>query len=101
VAAGQFTLDIDSFPFYLAVVYLMTHSVTQKNRESSIGIAAGYGLDGRDSIPDRAKIFFSTPQRPDRLWGPPRLLYNGYRGVFRLGVKRPGREADHSPPSSA
>jgi hypothetical protein len=24
-------------------------------------------------------IFFSSPQRPDRLWGPPSLLYNGYR----------------------
>jgi hypothetical protein len=34
---------------------------------------------------------------PDRLWGPPSLLSNAYR---RLGVKRPGREADHSSPSS-
>jgi hypothetical protein len=32
----------------------------------------------------------------DRLWGPPSLLYNGYRGKAR-----PGRDADHSPPSSA
>jgi hypothetical protein len=30
------------------------------------------------------------------LWGPPSLLSNGYRGV-----KRPGREVDHSPPASA
>jgi hypothetical protein len=34
------------------------------------GIAAGYTLDGRDSIPGRGKRFFSTPQRADRLWGP-------------------------------
>jgi hypothetical protein len=26
--------------------------------------------------------FFSSPQRPDRLWGPPSLLFNGYRGLF-------------------
>jgi hypothetical protein len=32
--------------------------------------------------------FFTSPQRPDRLWGPP-------------SVKRQGCEADHSPPSSA
>jgi hypothetical protein len=36
---------------------------------SSVGIATGYGLDGRDFIPERCKIFFSTPQRPGRLWG--------------------------------
>jgi len=31
--------------------------------------------------------------------GPPTLLSSGNRGSFP-GVKRPGREADHSPPSS-
>jgi hypothetical protein len=44
--------------------------------------------------------FFSSPPRPERLWGPPSLLSNGYQGLS-LGIKRPGREADHSPPSSA
>ena len=38
--------------------------------------------------------------RPDSPWGPPSLLYNGYRVSF-LGVKRPGRGVDHPPPSSA
>ena len=38
--------------------------------------------------------------RPDRPWGPPSLLYNGYR-VFPGGKVRPGRAADHSLPSSA
>jgi hypothetical protein len=45
--------------------------------------------------------FFSSPQRPDQLWCPPTLLSNWYCGLFPQGVKRPGREADHSPPSSA
>jgi len=36
----------------------------------------------------------------DRPWGPPSLLYNGYR-VFLGGKVRPGRAAEHSPPSSA
>jgi hypothetical protein len=43
---------------------------------------------------------FTYSCRPDRLWGPPNLLYDEYRGLF-LGVKRPGREADHSPRTSA
>jgi hypothetical protein len=41
--------------------------------------------------------FFTHPDRP---WGPPSLLYNGYR-VFPGGKVRPGRAADHSSPSSA
>jgi len=35
------------------------------------------------------------------IWGPPSLLSNGYEGFFPEGVKQLGREADHSPPSSA
>jgi len=33
---------------------------------------------------------------PDRPWGPPSLLYNGYR-VFPGGKERPGRDAEPSP----
>jgi hypothetical protein len=58
-----------------------------------------YGLDGSDSIPGMAR--FISPQRPDRLWGPPSLLSNGYRGRFAGGVRRSGRKADHSSASSA
>jgi hypothetical protein len=32
----------------------------------------------------------------DRPWGPPSLLYNGYR-VIPGGKERPGRDADPSP----
>jgi hypothetical protein len=45
--------------------------------------------------------FFSSPPRPERLWGPPSLLIQWVPGVLSLGVKRPGHEADHSRPSSA
>jgi hypothetical protein len=44
--------------------------------------------------------FFSSPPRPDRLWGPPSLLSSEYQGSF-AGVKLPEREGDHSLPSSA
>jgi len=37
---------------------------------------------------------------PDWPWGPPSLLYKGYR-VFPGGKERPGRDADPSAPSSA
>jgi len=59
-------------------------------------IVTHYGLDGPGSNPGGARI----SARPDRPWGPPSLVYNGYR-VFPGGKVRPGRAADHSPPSSA
>jgi hypothetical protein len=43
------------------------------------------------------EIFCTCPDQP---WGPPSLLYNGY-WVFPGGKKRPGRDADPSPPTSA
>jgi len=63
---------------------------------SSVGIATDYGLDGPGSSPCVDEIF----RRPDHPWGPSSLMYNGYR-VFPGGKVRPGRAADHSPPSSA
>jgi hypothetical protein len=50
----------------------------------SVGIAVGYGLDGPGLIPGTA-TFFSPPQWPDQIWGPPSLLSNGYCGLFRSG----------------
>ena len=55
----------------------------------------------RGSIPSRSKKFFSYPKLPDRLRGPFSLIFKGYYEQFLRGVKRPGREAEHSPPSSA
>jgi len=43
---------------------------------SSVGIATDYGLDGPGSNPDGEEIFRTCPDRP---WGPPSLLHNGYR----------------------
>ena len=66
---------------------------------SVVDIATGYGLDG-PGIESRwggDEIFRTCPDWP---WGPPSLLYNGYR-VFPRGKERPKRDADPSPPSSA
>jgi hypothetical protein len=51
----------------------------------------------RGSNPGGGEILRTCPDRP---WGPPSLLYNGYR-VFLGGKERPGRDADPSPPSNA
>ena len=55
------------------------------------------GWTVRGSNPGGGDIFRTCPDGP---WGPPNLLYNGYR-VFPGGKVRPGRDADPSPPSSA
>jgi hypothetical protein len=45
-------------------------------------------------------FFFSSPSRPDRLWGTLSLLSSGYREILHWGGgKRPRREAKHSRPS--
>jgi hypothetical protein len=48
-------------------------------------IAGRPGVDSRER-----QIFFTSPPRPDRLWGPSSLLSNGYRE----------HEADRLPTSS-
>jgi hypothetical protein len=55
--------------------------------DSAVDIATGYGLHDRVvgvRVPEGAG-FFSSPRRPDRLWGPPSLLPNGYRRLFLWG----------------
>ena len=65
---------------------------------SSVGIVTDYGPDGPGIESRCGGAKFSA--RPDRTWGPPSLLYKGY-GVFLGGKKRPERDTDHSPLSSA
>ena len=63
---------------------------------SVVGIATGYGLVGPGSNPGGGEILRICPDRP---WGPPSLLYSGYR-VFPGEKERPRRDADPSTPSS-
>jgi hypothetical protein len=69
-----------------------------RSRDSSVGIATGYGLDegdGGSSIPDRVKHSnFSISSRP--ALGSTQPPINWVRGL-----KRQGRETDHLPPTSA
>ena len=52
------------------------------------------------TVRDRIPVGTRFSARPDRPWNPPSLLFSRYR-VFPGGKVRPGRAADHSPPSSA
>jgi hypothetical protein len=57
------------------------------SRDSAVDISTGYGLDdwevgARVAVGSR---IITSPCRPDRLWGPPNLLYNGYRELFPGG----------------
>jgi hypothetical protein len=70
---------------------------TKESRDSSVGIALGYGLDDRGSR--GLGIFFTTVSRT--ALGPTQPPIQWVPGALSLGVKRPGRETDHSPPSSA
>jgi len=64
---------------------------------SVVGIELATGWTVRGSSYGGGKIFRTCPDRP---WGQPSPLYNGYQ-VFPGGKERPGCDADPSPPSSA
>jgi hypothetical protein len=58
------------------------------------GIAQpAYGLASEESE-DHSR------QRQGQLWSRSSLLSSGHRGIFDSRVKRPGREAGHSPPTN-
>jgi hypothetical protein len=74
-----------------------------ESRDRSVDIALGYGLDDRGSgvrFPAGARNFSLHHRVQNGSEAHPASYPTGTRGSF-LGVKRPGREADHSSPSSA
>jgi hypothetical protein len=74
------------------------------NWDSSDSMVSDYRLDYRATAvlsPAEARDFFPSPLCPDQLCVPPSLLFNGYGAHFPGSKARPGRNADHSLPSSA
>jgi hypothetical protein len=70
-----------------------------ESRDSSVGMATGYELDGRGCNPAGARDFFyPTACRP--ALEPTQHPIQWLPGALPE-IKRPAREAHHSPPSSA
>jgi hypothetical protein len=92
--------DISNNFYTLHVRYNELHMLKQFRFWAGIAqlvqpLARGWTV--RESSLGGDEIF---PTHPDRPWGPPSLLYSGYRVSFP-GVNRPGRGVNHPPPSSA
>jgi hypothetical protein len=93
IARIQSTLFNFIITYSFVGIVLAASYFVRKSRDSSVGIALGYGLDDRGS---RVRFpagtgNFSFQHRVQNVCGA--------QCVPR--VKRPEREADHSPPSSA
>jgi hypothetical protein len=72
------------------------------SRDSVGGITTGYGLKDLGvgvRVPVGSRIFFFSTSRPPL--ESTQFPLQGVLGAFSPGAKRPGREADHSLPSSA
>jgi hypothetical protein len=81
---------------------LMFYAVLGNDRCGSSGsIVSDYGLDDRGSIPDGQRIFLLAPASRPALGPHPASCPMGTGGPFPGGKARPGRDADHSPSSSA
>jgi hypothetical protein len=83
---------MDSFRFF------NTCTVTTVGQDSSVGIATRYRLGGPGFESRWGEEIFRT--RPDRLWCPPNLLYDGYRVFPRGKATRAWRFPTPPPPPS-
>jgi hypothetical protein len=85
------------------VVYFWVRKQFRKeSRDSAVGTATGYGLDGGEvgvRVPVREDCLLSIPSRLVLRTTQPPIQW--ILGDLSPRVKRPGREADHSPPTSA
>jgi hypothetical protein len=78
-------LTADFLQKYVQIICCKFMLKTSEGYENVVGITNGYGLgDGGVLVDSR---IFSSPCRPDRIWGPPNLLFSGSGGSF------PGGEA--------
>jgi hypothetical protein len=109
ITLGQLTLNtnrsvpvailLQNITYLPSGILFLTSIFYYKGRDSSVGIATRYGLNG-PGIESRwggggGEIFRT---RPDRPWDSLSLLCNGYQIFY--GVKQPGRGVKPPTPSS-
>jgi hypothetical protein len=71
-----------------------------KSRDSSVGTATAYGLDGRVQFPAWIRYLYLL-HNAQTGFGAHLVFYQMDKGEAAFPVaERPGREADHSPPSN-
>jgi hypothetical protein len=79
-------ITAQKFDYIVVSKYIPSWDIFGPNRWKSLGASSGhYRLDDRgskSSIHGRSWTFFSLSPCPDRIWGPPSLLFRRYRGVF-------------------
>jgi hypothetical protein len=81
-------------------IYVRASNISGR-QDTAVGVATGYVLDDRGvgvQVPAGSRIF-STSSRP--VLGPTQPPIQWVLGPLYPGVMRPGRQADHSPPTSA
>jgi hypothetical protein len=96
----KLVLPRTSFIIICFSVFLMIILICADRVIELVGVVVGYWLDGPGLIPGIARFFvFSIASR--LAVGPTQSHIQWGLGVTSQGVKRPSREADLSPPSSA
>jgi hypothetical protein len=94
---------VANIPQILSALNFFVNGILICYCDSSVGIALGYGLDDRGSrvrFPAGAGNFSILHRVQNGSRAHPASYPMGTRGSFP-GGKAAGREADHSPPSSA
>jgi hypothetical protein len=82
---------------------IRTTDLLALSRDMAVSIATGYGLDGR-GVAIRVPVeirFFLLSMLSRKVLRPTQPTIRYVPGSFSPGVKWPGREAEHSPPTSA
>lgn len=91
---------ISEFVGFVSVLFLNFRCLGSPfgaGRDSVVGMATRLRA-GRRGVrtPVGARDFLFSRPLPERLLGPPSVLYNGYQSFFPV-AKRPGRRIDHPP----
>jgi hypothetical protein len=86
-------------PIIIFIIITTTVIINKAGIAQWYSAVFGLGDSGFESWQGLAIFLFTTASRP--ALGPTQPPIQWVSGILSLGVKRPGREADHSPPSSA